>query len=120
MAANVTVALLGLGAINGTHQRILAELPGVRIGAVWDPLPERARAVAAQVGEGCEAWADHRELLTRAPVDCAYIAIPPHRHSDHEVLAARRDCPSWSSRSSGTWVRHGRSGESSGQCPPRR
>jgi myo-inositol 2-dehydrogenase/D-chiro-inositol 1-dehydrogenase len=93
MAGTISVALLGLGAINATHQQILSGLPGVRIGAVWDPLPERARAVAAEIGGGCQAWADYRELLTRGPVDCAFIAIPPHRHSDHEVLAARRGLP---------------------------
>lgn len=93
MAATISVALLGLGAINATHQRILAALPGVKIGAVWDPMPERARAVAAQIGAGCAAYEDYRELLTHGPVDCAFIAIPPHRHADHEILAARRGLP---------------------------
>ncbi|MBM4419291.1 MAG: Gfo/Idh/MocA family oxidoreductase [Chloroflexi bacterium] len=93
MTPTVAVALLGLGIINDTHRRILGQLPNVRITAVWDPLPERSRTVAAEIGSHCHAYDDHRELLTQVPVDCAYIAVPPHRHSDHEILAARRGLP---------------------------
>lgn len=93
MPSTVAVALLGLGIINDTHRRILEQLPDVRIAAVWDPLPDRARQVAALIGPECRAYSDHRELLTTGAIDCAFIAIPPHRHSDHEILAARRGLP---------------------------
>jgi predicted dehydrogenase len=84
---------MGLGIINETHRKNLLQIPDVRISAVWDFLPERARDVAAQIGSGCKTYKDYRDLIEHAGVDCIYIAVPPHRHEEHEILASRRGIP---------------------------
>src|SRR4051812_39942620 len=93
MAAGLAVGLIGLGGMNDVHRRNLALMPDVRITAVSDPMRERAAAVAMEVGSGCQVYVDYREMIERAGVDCLFIAIPPHRHDDHEILAARRGLP---------------------------
>lgn len=97
MVTALHVGLLGLGIINNVHRRNLLAMPGVRLTALWDPLVQRARDVAAEVeaaaGAGCRVYEDYRELIERSGVDCLFIAIPPHRHQDHEILAARRGIP---------------------------
>ena len=93
MTATVHVGLLGLGIVNTIHRRNLLAMPDVRVTALWDPLPEHARAVAAEVGGGCRVFEDYGDLIDRAGVDCLFIAVPPHRHEGQETLAARKGLP---------------------------
>jgi predicted dehydrogenase len=93
MASTLRVAMIGLGNISAVHRGILARLPAVAITAVWDPLLEHAQRIASGLGPDCRAYADYHELLTQAEVDCAFIALPPHRHHDQEILCARRGLP---------------------------
>lgn len=77
-AADLRVAVIGVGHLGRHHARILGELPGVALDAVVDPVPERA-AEAAQA-RGARALADYRELL--GEVDAVTIAVPTELHGE--------------------------------------
>lgn len=77
-AADLRVAVIGVGHLGRHHARILGEMPGVALAAVVDPVPERA-AEAAQA-RGARALADYRELL--GEVDAVTIAVPTELHGE--------------------------------------
>lgn len=69
-------AVVGVGHLGRHHARILAAAPGVDLAAVVDRDPERARAVAADVGTA--AVRDLREV--EPPVDGVVVAVPTRDH----------------------------------------
>jgi predicted dehydrogenase len=72
--------IIGTGMMGCEHIRYLKELPGAEVTAVADP-HEQSRAFGKlAVGTDVEVYADHRELLERAPVDVVVIASPNHTH----------------------------------------
>jgi predicted dehydrogenase len=82
-------AVVGVGHLGRFHAEKYAALPGVRLVAVVDRDPERARAVAATLG--ADAVPDHRALAGR--VDCASVAVPTGAHAavGLDLLAAGID-----------------------------
>lgn len=83
--------IIGTGLMGCEHIRNLALLPGVEVTAIADP-HERSRGWArlALGGRSVGEYADHRELLRRAPVDAVVIASPNFTHYEvlRDVLAA--------------------------------
>jgi len=74
--------IIGTGMMGCEHIRYLKELPGAEVTAVADP-HEQSRAFGKlAVATDAEVYADHRELLERAPVDVVVIASPNHTHFD--------------------------------------
>ncbi len=74
--------VIGTGMMGCEHLRYLNDLPGTEVTAIADP-NERSRAFGRlALGKEVEAYADHRELLERAPVDVVVIASPNHTHYD--------------------------------------
>lgn len=78
MAEPLRVGLAGAGAMGRNHARLLADLEGVELAAVWD----RDRAAAAAVAElhGAPAVSGWRELAERC--DAAVVAVPTAVHAE--------------------------------------
>jgi predicted dehydrogenase len=95
MTETVTLGFVGTGGIARSHLKRLAELEGVRIGAVCDVVEERARATAESYGG--TIYTDYRPMLEREKLDGLYICVPPAAHGPRddgtpsaEILAAER------------------------------
>jgi predicted dehydrogenase len=70
------VGVVGVGHLVSLHARMLCQLSGVTLGAVFDTDPEKARAVAAQCGSVAAETLD--ELLDR--VDAVTVATDTRAH----------------------------------------
>lgn len=72
------IAVIGGGHLGRIHGRLLAEMEGVHVVAVADPVPA-AREQAAAIAK-TEAVADFRDLIGR--IDAAVVATPTRFHRD--------------------------------------
>lgn len=78
--APVRYGVIGTGMMGCEHIRNLRALPGAAVTAIADS-DERSRAFGRlAAGEDVEVYADHRELLARAPVDAVVVATPNFTH----------------------------------------
>ncbi|MBI3322900.1 MAG: Gfo/Idh/MocA family oxidoreductase [Candidatus Omnitrophica bacterium] len=71
------VGVIGVGHLGSRHAQAYARMPGVRLAAVCDIDPARARAVARPLR--CRAETDYRQLL--GAVDAASLAVPTSLHA---------------------------------------
>ena len=72
----INIGVAGVGSIGRNHARVLAELPGVRLAAIYDTDLERARALAEEFNT--EAVETLAELAER--VEAATVATPTVTH----------------------------------------
>ena len=88
--SEVRIGIIGSGGIAGAHAAGYRPLKGVRVVAVADVVPGRAKAfIEGQGLEGAEAFSDHREMLTRdldAVSVCTFNAA--HYQPTMDALAA--------------------------------
>ena len=78
---SVNIGVIGLGAMGGTHLRLLAaEVAGARVSMVCDADPARAEAAAARFG--ARATAVPQELIGAGEVDAVVVASPDATHAD--------------------------------------
>lgn len=76
----VEVGVIGLGAMGADHVRSLTErVPGARVTAVFDPVAERAAAVAASVG--ARVVPSDEEVVTAPDVQAVVVTSPDHTHT---------------------------------------
>ncbi|MFE7622438.1 Gfo/Idh/MocA family protein [Streptomyces sp. NPDC057509] len=81
------VGLVGCGGFAGFVLDAVAGLPGLRLAAVADPSPERARRLGAR--HGVPALGSLGELLERDDVAAVLIATPPATHAALATAALR-------------------------------
>lgn len=82
-----TIALVGCGRISRNHLAAIAAVDGLKLTAVCDSVPERAREAGEEAGV---PWFDsYEEMLRNAECDAVTIATPSGLHPRHGVLAAR-------------------------------
>ena len=74
--SDLRVAVIGVGHLGREHARILASLPGARLVAVVDLVPERAQASAAATG--AKPLTDIQSLIGH--VDAVTVAVPTDIH----------------------------------------
>lgn len=85
--------LIGCGMMGLEHVRNVNLLPGARIGAVYDPLPENA-ARAARVAGGADILPSLEALVAHPPLDALVLASPNHLHVRQlQAIAAARALP---------------------------
>lgn len=77
------IALVGCGGIGNNHANKLMQIPGAKIVAAVDIIPERAEKLAKLVN--CEAFTDYHEALPLA--DAVWVCTPPDSHSEITVTA---------------------------------
>jgi len=85
--SSVRVGFIGCGGIANLHMNNLSRIEGVELVAFCDVDEGRAKA-AAERFKG-NAYTDHRQMFEREQLDAVYICIPPHAHTDQEILAAQ-------------------------------
>ncbi|GGD83454.1 Gfo/Idh/MocA family protein [Paenibacillus nasutitermitis] len=88
--AELTVAVIGAGAITGHHFSAVAAVEGLRACAVADLNKERVEAAAAQYG--ISAYLDYREMIRRERPDIVAIALPHYLHKEAALFAASHGC----------------------------
>ncbi|MBI4662352.1 MAG: Gfo/Idh/MocA family oxidoreductase [Verrucomicrobia bacterium] len=76
-------AIIGCGRIAGHHMRALRELPGARLVAICDLIPERGKAYQQEFSV---PWYDnYHTLLRREDVDVVSILTPNGMHPSHAI-----------------------------------
>jgi len=81
------LALVGCGRISRNHFEALRAVDGLKLTAVCDIMPERARAASQQEGVSC--YTSYEEMLRSADCDIVSICTPSGLHSIHGALAAK-------------------------------
>ncbi|MGE5553666.1 MAG: Gfo/Idh/MocA family protein [Betaproteobacteria bacterium] len=82
----VSFGLIGCGRVARYHAEALTRIPGVKLRAVCDLVPERAEEFARRWGG--EPYTDYRFLLDRNDIDVVSIATPSGDHPRIGVDAA--------------------------------
>jgi predicted dehydrogenase len=80
--------LVGCGMIAEFHTRAIAEIPGSKVVAVYDTVPDRARKIAELAGEGCTIYDDLGAMLAHPGLDVVSVCTPSGAHRDPAVQAA--------------------------------
>lgn len=84
---SVRVGFIGCGGIANLHMNNLSRIEDTELVAFCDVDEARAKS-AAERFKG-NFYTDHREMLEKESLDAVYICIPPHAHTDHEIVAAQ-------------------------------
>ncbi len=79
------VALIGLGAMGRNHLRVLSDLEGVELAAVCDQ--DANLLEAAERKYSVPAYRSWDEMLDKAPLDAAVIAVPTRFHCQAGLAA---------------------------------
>ena len=83
------IGVLGAGQAGARHITGFLELAAVRIAAVADADPQRARAAAARCG--ARPYPDWRDVIALQPrLDAVVVALPHHMHLEAGCMAAAR------------------------------
>ncbi len=88
----IRIGLLGCGRISRNHMDAIKALQGegrCRLVACCDLVPERAQAAAQAAGDGCEAFTDYREMLSRCDFHLVSICTPSGLHPEQVIMAAQ-------------------------------
>lgn len=82
------IGIAGFGGRGGGLARFWQGVPGARIVAVADPIPERLDAAETALGDAA-CYADHREMLAEANLDILTIGTtgPHHAAITHDACA---------------------------------
>ena len=86
--ADVRFALIGCGRIAKNHAAPLTEIPGARLVAVCDLVPERVEALATRAGVA--GYGNYHTMLAREAADVVCILTPSGAHPDHAIDVMRR------------------------------
>ena len=78
--------IIGTGMIAEFHFKAIAEMPGCRLVACMDSVPERARAYGEK--HGCAAYSGIEEFLAHPGLEIVTVCTPSGTHRDAAVAAA--------------------------------
>ncbi len=81
------IGIVGTGVIAATHAAAIGPIPGARLVAATDVVPERAREFADR--HGCAAEPTLDALLARDDVDVVAVCVPSGLHAEVGIPAAR-------------------------------
>jgi predicted dehydrogenase len=88
-SGEVRVAVIGVGNRGSFLLRNVIKVPGVRVVAVCDIVPERADAAAkvvADAGGSARTWQDFRRMLDQQKdIDAVVLATPDSTHKDLDI-----------------------------------
>jgi len=82
-------AVIGCGRVSERHMAAAERLPGMRLAAVVDSDPEKARQVASERESKPAAYGDLDQALADGSVDVVVIGVPTHLHRDVAIAAAQ-------------------------------
>ncbi len=75
----VGIGIIGVGAMGSGHMKNMMKIPGLRIAAVCDVVPERVDKAVEE--SGAKGYDDYRKLLDDTEVDAAVIVTPNYLHA---------------------------------------
>ncbi|CAA6604998.1 Oxidoreductase, N-terminal:Oxidoreductase [Rhodospirillaceae bacterium LM-1] len=85
----IHVAVIGCGRIAGHHCRSIAGMPGVKLAAVCDLVPEKAKAYGDEFA--VPFYTDYRKLLTQHPeISVVAVITPSGMHHEHTLEMIER------------------------------
>ena len=84
----IHVGLIGAGNISDTHARVVAEIPGATVGAVYAPTRSHAERLAAR--HQAAAYDALDQFLDHRPLDMVVVGSPSGLHAEHGIAAARK------------------------------
>jgi UDP-N-acetylglucosamine 3-dehydrogenase len=73
MSDTIRVGIAGAGLMGAVHARAYAQIPGVELAGVADPIQEKARALSSEVG--CPPFHDYEALL-QSGIDILSVCLP--------------------------------------------
>ncbi len=85
------VGVVGAGVIGRRHVRTLARFADVRVCAIADVQPHRARELATCVD--AQAYDDPRAMFDRERPDAVFVCVPPFAHGDLDLEIVQRGLP---------------------------
>jgi len=81
-------AILGTGGIATTHIRAYKTFSHrVRVVALCDLYPEKAKALAEQEELEADIYTDYREVVKRTDIDLVSICLPPSFHAETAIAS---------------------------------
>jgi UDP-N-acetyl-2-amino-2-deoxyglucuronate dehydrogenase len=83
----IKTAIIGCGAIHGTHVDAIACNPHVKLAAVVDI--DEARAEASALKYGCDYYTDYKELLKQEDIEVVHICTPHYLHAPIAIDAMK-------------------------------
>jgi UDP-N-acetylglucosamine 3-dehydrogenase len=84
------VAVIGVGSMGKNHSRVLHEIPSVKLAAVADEDPEKAREIGERYG--VRAYTDYRRMIAEQRPDAVTVATPTSTHFDVVDALLRSGC----------------------------
>lgn len=81
------IGLIGCGFMGGMHAACYAALDDVKVVAVADLRPDKAKELADK--SGAEIYENGEALIANADVDAVDICLPTYLHTHHAVLAMK-------------------------------
>ena len=79
--------IIGSGGISSAHANAIKSVPGTKLVACSDIIPERAQRLAEKFG--CEWYGDNKKLVERDDIDVVNVCTPSGLHAEHGLLAAQ-------------------------------
>jgi UDP-N-acetyl-2-amino-2-deoxyglucuronate dehydrogenase len=80
--------LVGCGRISERHVEAIGSRPELRVVAVCDEVPDRARSLGERVG--VPAFTSYSAMLAETEADVAVVCTPSGLHPRHGIMAAQR------------------------------
>lgn len=96
MSARLGIGIIGAGVISQTYLENLTSFPDVRVVAVGDLLPERARAKAQE--HGVPSWGDGDAVLANPDVDLVVNLTLPATHVEVSLRAVAAGKHVWTEK----------------------
>jgi predicted dehydrogenase len=84
----VRIGVIGTGTMGQAHIRRLAEIAEAQLVALCDLDKDLVQSVAAPLGAA--VYTDGPKMIAETELDALYVCVPPHRHDDLEIRAARK------------------------------
>lgn len=91
MSGSLRVGLVGAGGVGARHAATLTDLDDVRLVAVTDVDPERARALGSE--HSARVHPGLGELLDDERLDAVWLCLPPFAHGEPERLVLQAGLP---------------------------
>jgi predicted dehydrogenase len=81
----ISIGLIGCGRVAHEHLRSFAKIKNVKIQAISDKVPEKAKSVAEQYN--CNAYTDYKSMIKIENLNAVIICTPPNLHSKTSIFA---------------------------------
>ncbi|MBE0687810.1 MAG: Gfo/Idh/MocA family oxidoreductase [Anaerolineaceae bacterium] len=85
MDNDIQLAVIGVGAMGSQHVKDIQSMPGVKLSAICDLIPERMAAITSS--STTKSFTDYQDMLNSMKLDGVLISTP---HYDHTPIAI--DC----------------------------